>query len=169
MLKNCDWPKPWFRAPFRVLGAPQNGPKMNFFVCGFRRFKFSGPTFIRCRTSLVQKFFSFGAIMGIFRGDPKVQFMWKTSLIILAVSLLRSLINSILKQILIIFTNPGGISKHSHRWILWKRCYQVWHYAINKKESFIGQVHIMFIDDNITLWRIHVVYTVYIFSKHYNN
>ena len=98
MLKKSDWPKPWFRAPFWGLWAPQNGPKMNFFVCSFRSFKFSGSTIVGCRTSLVQNFFSYWVILGPLRGAKKFQFMWKTSLLILAVALLQSLIDSSLSS-----------------------------------------------------------------------
>ena len=94
MLKKSEWPKPGFRAPIWGLGAPKNGPKMNFFVCSFRTVKFSGLSIVGCRTSLIQKFFSYGAIVGLLRGPQKSQFMWKTSLLILAVALLRSLIDS---------------------------------------------------------------------------
>ena len=55
---------------YGALVGPQNGPKINFFVYGARTFKFSGITILWCRKSLVQKFFSYGAIMSL-KGAPK--------------------------------------------------------------------------------------------------
>ena len=82
------------RVPFWGYGGPKNGPKINFFVYDARSFKFSEPTFILCRISSVQKFFSYGAVMGLLKGPQKVQFSGKSSLLILAVEHLRSLIVS---------------------------------------------------------------------------
>ena len=58
-------------AHFGGYGPPQNGPKMNFFVCSFRSFKFSGPTIIQRRILLVLAFFSYAAILWLLRRTHK--------------------------------------------------------------------------------------------------